>query len=216
MSIPKPNGLLHLAVFISGGGTTLKNLMEKTATGQLNAEIQLVISSSSSSRGLRFAEQGGISHHVIRPKDFTSRDDYSEVMFELCRTARVDLVVLGGFLKQIAVPDDYRHRVVNVHPALIPAFCGKGLYGRFVHEAVLKYGVKLTGCTVHFVDNKYDHGPVILQKTIMVEDDDTPEMLAARVFAIECEALPEALQLIATGRISLAGRRVQIAPESLE
>ena len=212
MSVPKPDGPLRLAVFISGGGTTLKNLMEKIAAGQLDAEIELVISSSPSARGLRFAEQGGISHHVIRPKEFASRDEYSEAMFELCRAARVDLVVLGGFLKQITVADDYRDRVVNIHPALVPAFCGKGFYGHFVHEAVLEYGVKLTGCTIHFVDNEYDHGPVILQKAVAVKDDDTPEVLGARVFATECEALPEALQLVATGRVSLVGRRVRIAP----
>jgi formyltetrahydrofolate-dependent phosphoribosylglycinamide formyltransferase len=186
--------------------------MEKIAAGKLHAEIRLVISSSPNAGGLRFADEGGIAHHAIRPTNFASRDDYSRAMFELCRAAGVDLVVLGGFLKQITVPGDYRDRVVNIHPALIPAFCGKGFYGHFVHEAVLEYGAKLTGCTIHFVDNQYDHGPVILQKAVPVEEDDTPEVLAARVFATECEALPEALQLIATGRVSLAGRRVRIAP----
>jgi phosphoribosylglycinamide formyltransferase-1 len=117
---------------------------------------------------------------------------------------------MGGFLKRLDIPADYANRVVNIHPGLIPAFCGQGFYGHRVHEAVLEYGAKLSGCTVHFADNQYDHGPVILQKAVPVTSDDTPDTLAARVFEAECEAYPEAIQLIAEGRVVLEGRRVRV------
>ena len=121
---------------------------------------------------------------------------------------------MGGFLKRVTIPDDFANRVTNIHPGLIPAFCGQGFYGHRVHEAVLEYGAKLSGCTVHFADNQYDHGPIILQRAVPVLDDDTPDALAARVFEAECEAYPEALRLIAAGRVKVEGRRVRILPAS--
>ncbi len=142
---------------------------------------------------------------MIERKAFATQDDFSRAIFDHCRRAKADLVVMGGFLKRITIPEDFAHRVVNIHPALVPAFCGEGFYGHRVHEAVLEYGAKLSGCTVHFADNQYDHGPVILQRAVPVLDDDTPETLAARVFAAECEAYPEAIRLIAAGRV--CGRR---------
>jgi formyltetrahydrofolate-dependent phosphoribosylglycinamide formyltransferase len=199
-------------VLISGGGTTLRNLIEKTRAGSLCVEIALVLSSNPNAGGLRFAEEAGIPATVVERKEFDSQDRFSEAIFARCRAAAVQWVVLGGFLKQLTIPEDYCHRVVNIHPALIPAFCGKGFYGHHVHEAVLAYGAKLSGCTVHFVDNHFDHGPVILQKAVPVAEDDTPETLAARVFQAECEAYPEVLRLIAAGRIRVEGRRVRIAP----
>ena len=117
---------------------------------------------------------------------------------------------MGGFLQLIAIPDDFRNRVMNIHPSLIPAFCGKGFYGERVHEAVLAMGVKVSGCTVHFTDNEYDHGPIILQRTVEVRDDDTVETLFARVFEQECEAYPEAIRLFAEGRLRVEGRRVRV------
>jgi len=120
---------------------------------------------------------------------------------------------MAGFLKFVTIPTDFEWRVVNIHPALIPAVCGKGFYGLHVHKAVLDYGAKLSGCTVHFVDNQYDHGPIILQRTVPVLDDDTPESLAARVFEAECEAYPEALRWLASGRLRVEGRRVLGAQE---
>ena len=203
---------LRIAVLISGGGTTLRNLIEKTRAGLLNVEIAMVIASTPKAGGIRFAQQAGIPMAVVDRNEFDSQDRFSEAIFDHCRQAAVQLVVLGGFLKQLTIPEDYSHRVVNIHPALIPAFCGKGFYGHHVHEAVLAYGVKLSGCTVHFVDNHYDHGPVILQKAVPVLEDDTPETLAARVFEAECEAYPEVLRLIAGGRVRVEGRRVRIAP----
>jgi formyltetrahydrofolate-dependent phosphoribosylglycinamide formyltransferase len=151
---------------------------------------------------------------VIERRSFADTDAYSREIFDQCRRHGVDLVVMGGFLKQLTIPDDFARRVVNIHPALIPAFCGKGYYGHRVHEAVLEYGAKLSGCTVHFADNQYDHGPVILQKAVPVLDDDTPETLAARVFQAECEAYPEAIQLLAENRVRMEGRRVRILPSS--
>ena len=198
---------LRIVVLISGGGTTLLNLTRHIDAGRLEVEIPLVISSSPKAGGLRFAQDAGIPGAVIRRKAFPSQDAFSQAIFDRCRQVKADLVVMGGFLKRIAVPE-----VTNIHPALIPSFCGQAMYGHRVHEAVLDYGVKLTGCTVHFADNQYDHGPVIVQKAVPVLDDDTPDSLAARVFEAECEAYPEALQLIAEGRVTVEGRRVRIAP----
>jgi len=210
MAISPP---FRIAVLISGGGTTLRNLLEKIAAGQLPVEVGLVISSSPTSRGLQFAADAGVPAAIVERKSFASQDAFSREIFDRCRRERINLVVMGGFLKRVTIPDDFLGRVVNIHPALIPAFCGEGFYGRRVHEAVLEYGAKLSGCTVHFADNEYDHGPVIVQRAAPVLDDDTPETLAARVFEAECEAYPEAIRLIAAGRVTLEGRRVRIRPE---
>jgi formyltetrahydrofolate-dependent phosphoribosylglycinamide formyltransferase len=201
-----------IVVLISGGGTTLRNLIEKIKAGVLPVEIPLVISSNPAAGGIRFAQEAGISCEVIRRNGYAAQDDFSRAVFDRCRAATADVVVMGGFLKRLTIPDDFLNRVTNIHPALIPAFCGQRLYGHHVHEAVLQYGVKLSGCTVHFADNQYDHGPVILQKAVPVLDDDTPDTLAARVFEAECEAYPEALRLIAEGRVRVEGRRVRIRP----
>jgi len=203
---------VRIAVLISGGGTTLRNLIQRIEAGTLDAEILLVVSSTSKAGGLQFAEQAKIPSAVVRRKDFDSQDAFSAAIFDGCRQAGVDLVVMGGFLKRVTIPDDFTNRVINIHPALIPSFCGEGMYGHSVHEAVLDYGAKVSGCTVHFADNQYDHGPVIVQKAVPVMDDDTPKTLAARVFEAECEAYPEVLNLIAAGRVTLDGRRVRVAP----
>lgn len=202
----------RIAVLISGGGTTLRNLIERIAAGVLDLEIVLVVSSSPAAGGLAHAQRAGIPTVVADRKQYASQDEFSKTIFDHCRSAGADAVVLGGFLKQLTIPEDFTNRVVNIHPALIPAFCGQGFYGHRVHQAVLDYGVKVSGCTVHFADNQYDRGPVIVQKTVPVLDDDTPETLAARVFAAECEAYPEALRLIAAGRVKVEGRRVRILP----
>ncbi len=200
----------RIAVLISGGGTTLRNFIEKINAGRLPVEIGLVVSSSPTAKGLRFADEAGIPSATIERKTFADQDEYSRAVFDRCRRAKVDLVALAGFLKRLTIPDDFANRVVNIHPALVPSFCGAGYYGHRVHEAVLEYGAKLSGCTVHFADNQYDHGPVILQRAVPVLDDDTPDTLAARVFEAECEAYPEALRLLAEGRVAIEGRRVRI------
>jgi phosphoribosylglycinamide formyltransferase-1 len=204
--------LFRIAVLISGGGTTLRNFIQEISAGRLPVEIVLVVSSSPTARGLQFAAAANISSAVVERKAFADQDDFSRAIFDRCRETRTDLVVLGGFLKRVTIPEDFANRVVNIHPALVPSFCGEGYYGHRVHEAVLEYGAKLSGCTVHFADNQYDHGPVILQKAVPVLDDDTPETLAARVFEAECEAYPEALRLIAAGRVTVEDRRVRIRP----
>ncbi len=142
---------------------------------------------------------------------FDSQDSFSQAIFDRCREVSADLAVLGGFLKRIVIPEDFTNRVTNIHPALIPSFCGDGMYGHHVHEAVLQYGAKLSGCTVHFADNQYDHGPIILQREVTVLPIDTPDSLAARVFEAECKAYPEALQAIADGRVTVEGEKVRIA-----
>lgn len=205
---------LRVAVLISGTGRSLKNMLERIESGLLTAEIRLVVSSTPSARGLQFAEKASIPIAVAERGNYPSQDTYSKAIFDLCRTAEAELVVLAGFIKRLTIPKDFENRVVNIHPALVPSFSGKGFYGHHVHEAVLEYGVKLSGCTVHFVDNEYDHGPVILQKAVPVLDSDTLDSLESRVFAAECEAYPESLQLIAEGRVSVEGRRVRVAPAS--
>ena len=201
---------MRLVVLLSGGGTTLANLLEKIAAGRLDAEIVLVISSNPQARGLEIAAKAGIATQVVRRRDFATPEAYSEAVFTPCRATGAAWVVMGGFLTHVLIPPDFENRVLNIHPALIPAFCGQGFYGHHVHEAVLEYGARVSGCTVHFVDNEYDHGPIILQKVVPVLDDDTPDTLAARVFQAECEAYPEALRLLASGKVSLAGRRIAI------
>ena len=201
---------LRLAVLISGGGTTLRNLIEKIAAGQLHAQIVLVVSSGAQAGGLEFARQAGIPAVIHARPSFDTDETFGQAVFDACRAQRVDLVAMAGFLKYVPIPDDFAGRVMNIHPALIPAFCGQGFYGLRVHRAVLDYGAKLTGCTVHFVDNQYDHGPIILQCAVPVEDDDTAETLAQRVFAAECEAFPAAIGLFAAGRLRINGRQVRI------
>jgi len=201
---------IRLVVFLSGNGTTLQNLLDRIADGRLQAQIVLVASNNADAFGLVRAENAGIPTAVVERKAFAARDEFSRNLFDLCREHRAELVCLAGFLQLIQIPDDFQGRVMNIHPALIPAFCGKGYYGHHVHEAVLAAGVKITGCTVHFCDNQYDHGPIILQRTVPVLDDDTVDRLAARVFEQECEAYPEAIRLFAEGRLRIEGRRVRI------
>lgn len=210
MNASSPHKRLRLVVLISGGGTTLRNLLKKIADGRLEADIVHVVSSNPKAGGLEIAKAARIPTSVITPKACNRPEAYSEAVFGTCRSAQADYVVMGGYLTHVMIPPDFENRVLNIHPALIPAFCGKGFYGLRVHEAVLEYGARVSGCTVHFVDNEYDHGPVILQKTVPVLDDDTPETLAARVFEAECEAYPDALELLARGRVTVEGRRVRV------
>jgi phosphoribosylglycinamide formyltransferase 1 len=202
---------LRIAVLISGGGTTLRNLIAKIREGKLSAEICLVVSSNPAAKGLEFAKEAGIKTQVVEKNKDLSPEAYSEATFGPCRAAGAEVVVMGGFLKHVLIPPDFENRVVNIHPALIPAFCGQGMHGHHVHEAVLAAGAKTSGCTVHFVDNVYDHGPVILQQNVPVLPGDSPETLAARVFESECEALPDALNLIAAGRVSVHDGKVILA-----
>ncbi|MGD9855274.1 MAG: phosphoribosylglycinamide formyltransferase [Planctomycetaceae bacterium] len=201
---------IRLGVLISGGGTTLANFLAKIGAGELNAHVAVVIASRADCGGIAKARASGVPCHVVARRDHPDVATFSRTVFTLCREANVELVTMAGYLSRVIIPDDFQHRVMNIHPALIPAFCGKGLYGHHVHEAVLARGCKVSGCTVHFADNEYDHGPIILQRCVPVADDDTSHTLAARVFAAECEAYPEAIRLYANGRLTVSGRRVRI------
>lgn len=183
----------RIVVLISGSGRTLVNLLEEQAAGRLSIEIPLVIANRDCT-GVERAIAAKLACEVVRPKDFGSIEKFSAAVFDRCRSVRADLVVLAGFLAKLQVPGDFEGRVMNIHPALIPAFCGQGMYGHHVHEAVLKRGCKVSGCTVHLVDNEYDHGPILLQKVVAVCADDTPDTLAARVFEQECIAYPDAIR----------------------
>jgi formyltetrahydrofolate-dependent phosphoribosylglycinamide formyltransferase len=207
--VARPFGrAIRLGVLISGGGRTLGNLAAKVAAGELNAEIALVIASSAHCGGLEIAKIAGLRSEVVDRKAFDSVEKFSAALFNKLREANVDLAALAGFLCLIQIPEDYRLRVMNIHPALIPAFCGKDFHGHKVHKAVIERGVKVSGCTVHFADNEYDNGPIILQRTVPVLDDDTPDTLAARVFQEECVAYPEAIRRYAQGKLRVVGRRV--------
>jgi phosphoribosylglycinamide formyltransferase-1 len=201
---------LRLAVLISGGGTTLQNLLTKIAAGELDAQVVTVVSSNAEARGLEFARAAGVPSVVVERGDHRDVAAFSDAIFSHVRAAEPHLVAMGGFLKLVRIPADFQGRVMNIHPALIPAFCGRGFYGHHVHQAVLDHGCKTTGCTVHFVDQEYDHGPIILQAPVGVRDDDTAETLAARVFAAECELYPQAIRLFAEGRLRVEGRRVSV------
>jgi phosphoribosylglycinamide formyltransferase-1 len=199
-----------MAVCVSGGGTTLQNLIDRISTGRLRAEIVRVVASKAKIGAIERAAAAGIPVSLALRVSYQSLEDFSAAVFEPIRQNQADLVVLGGFLALVAIPPDFEGRVINIHPALIPSFCGKGYHGRVIHEDALAAGVKVSGCTVHFADATYDTGPIILQRTVPVLDDDTPETLAARVFEAECQALPDAIALYAAGRLKLEGRRVRI------
>lgn len=201
---------IRLGVLISGGGTTLANFLVQMESGELDAEIPLVLADRPGCDGITRAEQAGLPCEVISRREYPTVEFFSKVLFDRLRSADVDLVTLAGFLSLIRIPDDFAYRVMNIHPALIPAFCGRGYYGEKVHRAAIERGVKVSGCTVHFADNQYDHGPIIVQKSVPVLDDDTPRTLAARIFAAECEAYPEAIDRFASGRIEIADGQVRM------
>ena len=191
---------LPIAVFLSGGGRTLANLIEHRDQHGLPIDIRLVISSRWKVRGVTIAKEAGIPTLCVRQSDHPEPLEYSHAMFEPCRQAGAELVVMAGFMKHVLIPADFENRVINIHPALLPSFGGSGMYGPRVHQAVLDRGVKISGCTVHYVDNQYDNGPIILQRACEVRDDDTTETLAARVFQEECQALPDAIRICASRR----------------
>jgi phosphoribosylglycinamide formyltransferase 1 len=198
---------IRLVALISGGGTTLQNLIDRIAAGSLDATIAGVVSSRAGISGVERARRAGLPVSVIAAGSPRFTDD----VWKAVREFAPDLVCFAGWLHLLPIPEDHRHRVLNIHPALLPAFGGKGLYGRRVHEAVLASGVKVSGCTVHFADDTYDTGPILVQKCVPVKNDDDPDTLAARVFEAECEAYPEAIRLIASGRVMVEGKRAIIS-----
>jgi phosphoribosylglycinamide formyltransferase 1 len=189
---------LRLAVLLSGSGRTLENLLEQIDAAKLPAEVAVVVASRPDVRGVKIAERAGVTVRVLPPGG-QGVEAWSEAIFAACRQARVDLVVMAGFLHLVRIPSDFAGRVINIHPSLLPAFGGQGFHGMHVHRAVLERGCTVSGCTVHLVDDEYDHGRVLLQEPVPVLADDSPESLAARVFAAECRTLPEAIRRIAAG-----------------
>lgn len=209
--------MLKLAVLVSGGGTNLQAIIDAISAGKItNACISVVISNNANAYALERARAHGIEALCISPKDFENREAFNQAFLDKLNSYNVDLVVLAGFL--VVLPEmmikEYTNRIVNIHPSLIPSFCGKGFYGLKVHEGVLARGVKVTGATVHFVDEGTDTGPIILQKAVEVEQGDTPEVLQRRVMEqAEWVILPKAIDLIANGKVSVEDGHVIIAKE---
>ena len=201
--------MLRVAVCVSGGGTNLQAIIDAIGSGKItNTQIVRVISNNKNAYALTRAEKAGIEGVCVSPRDYENREKFNEALLECLKEADPDLIVLAGFM--VAVPanviEAYRGRIINIHPALIPSFCGKGYYGLHVHEKVLQRGAKVTGATVHFVDEDLDHGPILLQKAVEVREGDTPEVLQRRVMEeAEWILLPEAISLIAQGRVTIDG-----------
>lgn len=210
--------MLKLAVCVSGGGTNLQAILDAIDNGTItNAAVSVVISNNRNAYALERAKAHGIEAVCISPKDYESRDAFNAAFLEKLDSYGVDLVVLAGFLVVIpeAVIKKYKNRIINIHPSLIPSFCGTGYYGLKVHEGVLARGVKVTGATVHFVDEGTDTGPIILQKAVEVKEGDTPEILQRRVMEqAEWIIMPKAINLIANGKVSVTDGHVSISDEA--
>ena len=205
--------MLRILVCVSGGGTNLQAVIDAIGSGSLtNTEIIGVISNNKNAYALTRAEQNGIDAVCVSPKDFPDREAFNRAFLEKVNEYHPDLIVLAGFLVAIpaAMIESYHNRIINIHPSLIPSFCGVGFYGLKVHEAALARGVKVTGATVHFVDEGTDTGPIILQKSVQVHQDDTPKTLQQRVMEeAEWQLLPQAIDMIANGRISVEDGKVR-------
>ncbi len=207
--------MLRIVVCVSGGGTNLQAILDSIDNGTItNAEIAAVISNNANAYALERAREHGIPGICISPKQFENRDNFNTAFLDKVNSYQPDLIVLAGFL--VVIPgmmiQEYRNRIINIHPSLIPSFCGKGYYGLKVHEGALNRGVKVTGATVHFVDEGTDTGPIILQHPVMVESEDTPETLQRRVMEqAEWKILPQAIDMIANGRIKVTDGKVVIA-----
>jgi phosphoribosylglycinamide formyltransferase-1 len=201
----------RIAVLLSGSGSSLENLLGCIDEATVPGEVCVVVASKANAFGLERARRRGIPAVAVPRKEYPEVDRFNDAIHAVLAPHEPELVLLLGFLSPFETRGRYEGRALNVHPALVPAFCGKGFYGHRVHEAVLEAGVKLTGATVHFVDSESDHGPIVLQEAVEVRDDDTPETLAARVQAAERRLVPEAVRLFAAGRLRIRGRRVLIA-----
>jgi formyltetrahydrofolate-dependent phosphoribosylglycinamide formyltransferase len=201
---------LRLAVLLSGSGRTLANLIERRAAGELDVEIPVVISSRSTVAGVEIARSAGIETHVVTRRMAPDSASLSARVKAIVEPHGVDLFVLAGFLRQLEILPEWLGRIINIHPSLLPLFGGRGMYGHHVHEAVLASGMKVSGCSVHIVTEEYDSGPIVAQRCVPIEPGDTPDTLAARVFAAECELYPEVIRLFAAGRVDVRDDRVEI------
>ena len=203
----------NIAVLVSGGGTNLQALIDAQGSGIIKSgKISLVVSNNSSAYALERAKNAGIDTAVVLKKELGSQEAFENKLIEILDNAKTDIIVLAGFMSILSADftNHYKDRIINVHPSLIPSFCGKGFYGLKVHEAALAYGVKVSGATVHFVNEETDAGPIILQKAVYINDDDTPETLQKRVMEeAEWKIFPEAIKLISEGKIVVEGNKVR-------
>ena len=206
---------LAICIFASGSGTNAEAIIKAIDAGRLQATIRLILSDRPNAGVLEKAKEHNIPSTVISPSMFDSTDQYAEALLGLMGQYEINFIALAGYLKKIPEPlvDMYLERMTNIHPSLLPSFGGPGMYGIHVHKAALERGVRWSGATVHFVDHTYDTGPIILQKIVPVHQDDTPDILAKRVLAVEHQLYPEALQLITEGRVSIQNHRVYINPQ---
>ena len=207
---------INIAVLVSGHGrgSNLQAIIYGCGGGRIDGRVAVVIGVRGDAPAMDRARDNGISAVEVRPKNYSSDEEYADGLLAVLAEHNVDLVCLAGYMRILPskVCSAYRWRVMNIHPALIPLFCGRGMFGEHVHQAAVDYGVKVSGCTVHFVDEEYDTGPIIVQKCVPVEEGDTADTLAARVLAQEHRAYPEAIQLFAEGRLSVEGRVVHVRP----
>lgn len=207
---------VKIGVLISGSGTNLQALIDNVKKGLINGEIAIVISDKKGAFGIERARKHGIKSIEIDKKECADKNVFMKSIMDELEKHQVELVVLAGFLSILSEDfiERFRNRIINIHPSLIPAFCGKGYYGQRVHKAALDYGVKVSGATVHFVDEGADTGPIILQEAVKVEEDDTPESLSARILKVEHKLLPEAVRLYCEGRLVIEGRKVKIRTQN--
>lgn len=203
---------VRIAVLCSGGGTNLQALIDAQEAGRIDGEIVLVLANASKAYALERARKHGIEARFISKKQAGSDEAFNHAILAELRRVGAELVVLAGYLPIVGaqIVRAYEHKIINIHPALIPAFCGPGMYGHHVHEAVLAYGAKISGATTHFVDEQVDHGGVIMQASVPVLEDDTPDTLAARVLTVEHQILPESVRLFCAGKLGVDGRRVHV------
>ncbi|MFN3134229.1 MAG: phosphoribosylglycinamide formyltransferase [Candidatus Kryptonium sp.] len=207
---------MNIAVFASGRGSNLVAILNAIKEGRLNARVSVVISNNSNAGALEIARANGIDALHISRKQFTSDEDYVKKILHELKSRNIELIVLAGYMKKIPpeIIREYPNKILNIHPALLPAFGGLGMYGMNVHKAVIDYGVKITGVTVHIVDEEYDHGPIVMQRAVEVRDDDTPETLAERVLKVEHEIYPQAIKLFVEGKVKISGRKVIVKNEN--
>lgn len=205
---------LRIAVMVSGQGrgSNMQAIIDGCKSGKINGEVALVIGVKDDAPAMERARDQGVPNLAISPKAFDSAEAYDDAVFSALQSNSIDLICLAGYMRVLGqkIIDAWRDRIMNVHPALIPSFCGKGMYGHHVHEAVIARGVKFTGVTVHFVDEDYDTGPIILQAVVGVDSDDTPDSVASKVLVQEHKAYTEAISLFSQGRLKVVGRKVSI------
>lgn len=203
---------VKIGVLISGGGTNLQSIMDGIDQGKINGKIELIISSNKDAFGLERGKNAGIESIYINPREYESEELFNNSLLLEFQKRDIELIILAGYLKKLSkeIISTYTGRIINIHPSLIPSFCGKGFYGKRVHEEVLKYGVKITGATVHFVDENMDTGPIILQKAVVVDEDDTVDSIQKKVLSVEHHILSEAVGLFCEHRLYVDGRLVRI------